>query len=420
MLHPRPPRRSGFTLIELLVVIVVIAVLVGLLIPAVNAARIAANNAATLAEINTLGNSLASFKEKYGSYPPSRVILHEGLAFNAYTSALTATAGLWESRPEDTTNVPSTTWLGTGGPKTGTDPGLNNDLTMGLLAQRSAMYMQRFFPKAVLNSPNPTGTPAFWYDFNGNGTFDNGWLYLEGHECLAFFLGGIPQHADRRLGQADPHSGWVASARIRASRLRFPWATRRRASVERRNQNMFSLSRYPTFFEWKNDRLIDEDGDGIPGYFDFLSKPTDGNAYAYFSSYDGTGYDPNDMNLAEASPSGVGPISRIFRVGLGLSPGSSANFTTLAGNTIESCGPNPYTSSNAVPDTTGVKPANYQSPNTFQILSAGRDQEFGVGGAYTPTGNDPLPDDGSTRPANAGLRILEGDNLTSFANAKLD
>ena len=36
-----------------------------------------------------------------------------------------------------------------------------------------------------------------WYDFNGNGgTGPDPPYILQGHECLVFFLGGIPVHPD--------------------------------------------------------------------------------------------------------------------------------------------------------------------------------------------------------------------------------
>ena len=33
---------------------------------------------------------------------------------------------------------------------------------------------------------------ARWYDFNGNGVHGTQPYILQGHECLVFFLGGIP------------------------------------------------------------------------------------------------------------------------------------------------------------------------------------------------------------------------------------
>ena len=67
--------RSAFTLIELMVVIVVIALLVGLLMPALFGVRSAADAAQTQAEISQLETAIAAFKAEYGVEPPSRFVL---------------------------------------------------------------------------------------------------------------------------------------------------------------------------------------------------------------------------------------------------------------------------------------------------------------------------------------------------------
>ncbi len=72
-----PPRRLGFTLVELLVVAVVLVILLGLLIPAVMRAVSTAKDAAVAAEINQMAQALADFKNRYGTYPPSRIIVSE-------------------------------------------------------------------------------------------------------------------------------------------------------------------------------------------------------------------------------------------------------------------------------------------------------------------------------------------------------
>ncbi|HSH16232.1 MAG TPA: prepilin-type N-terminal cleavage/methylation domain-containing protein [Verrucomicrobiae bacterium] len=60
---------AGFTLIELLVVIAIIAVLAGLLIPAVGAARTKAQIARTRVEINGLVAAINQYKQDYGVWP---------------------------------------------------------------------------------------------------------------------------------------------------------------------------------------------------------------------------------------------------------------------------------------------------------------------------------------------------------------
>lgn len=63
---------QGFTLIELLVVIAIIAILAGLLLPAVSRARQQAAIAKAKAEIQTLQTSINQYKTDYGRYPVSK------------------------------------------------------------------------------------------------------------------------------------------------------------------------------------------------------------------------------------------------------------------------------------------------------------------------------------------------------------
>jgi len=127
-------------MVELLIVIVIIAVLIGLLAPAVSNAMRQGRITGVQAEIKQLDSAIAQFKAAHGLEPPSAIVLYE-------TGTANAAAGT----------------------------GWNSDANS----------------RALIRSIWPQYNFAADRDINGDGAISTTGIKLTVGECLVFFLGGV-------------------------------------------------------------------------------------------------------------------------------------------------------------------------------------------------------------------------------------
>ncbi|OJW16267.1 MAG: hypothetical protein BGO49_18955 [Planctomycetales bacterium 71-10] len=378
--------RGGFTLVELLVVFVVLSILIALLLPAINGAVKTAKNTAAQANLKQFDQALAAFKSKYGDYPPSRVILWENGYFQ--TGGTTALAASGQS-----------------------------DVQSGQLAQRTLQYLRKFFPKVVLSTSGavwPAGSKQ-WYDFNGNGVFDAQPYVLQGHQCLVFFLGGLPQKTDEGYAM----TGFAKSPTNPFTPIVAPSGS----------PTFVSQNREVPLFEFAANRLQDDTVNNVafPGYLDSLGNTLGSgqvNFIAYFSSYGNNGYDPNDVNFAAEVDDAGAVVLNKYKVRYPVY--TSSGDATTPPNHAASPSPNPYTSTATGAATAVAATAlavNYVNPQTYQLISSGMDGLYGPGGMFKPNANSgALPFDANTTTpaASTSLRQRERDNLTNFHGGTLD
>ena len=89
-------KKTGLTIIELLIVLGIIALLVGLLVPAVSAVKKMAKETKQKAQFVTIELALEAFKNDYGDYPPSKAYGGQVFTYSSGSQALAEALLGWD------------------------------------------------------------------------------------------------------------------------------------------------------------------------------------------------------------------------------------------------------------------------------------------------------------------------------------
>ncbi len=236
--------RAGFTLLELMIVIVIIAILLGLLLPAIGSVRIRARITEVRAEISKLEDAIAQFKVTYGTEPPGSITLY-------------AAPAAWEA---------------------------------SAASRRSKGLIKQIWPKFHFDDCGGASNGANFPSITGMPTQ----IDLNGAECLVFFLGGmIDGTSGAFVGFAkDPEHPFASASGAGAI------TNREGPYFEFKGALNTSTGAY-------TGRLTDIDGDLVPEYRD--PWPGQQRPYAYFngtSSYRWEAVAPaNNPSLSVTPPS---------------------------------------------------------------------------------------------------------------------
>ncbi len=259
--------RQAFTLVELMIAIAIIAILMGLLLPAVTSAFRSARVAQVVTEIRGLEAAIAQFKNVYGVEPPSRIRLYE---------------------------------TASGSPSWSTHSGTFLEPVTGATVSNDA---ERVRSLAFVNRMWPNYDFSINRDIDGDGS-TSGFVSLTGAECLVFFLGGRPI--------AGPNGAYAMTG--------FSKNPSNPLLAAAGNE-----SREGPFFEFKPSRLRQSPSTTIAGILVYMDPlPSQTSPYTYASSSDGRGYQRADLYVGPNVPP-TNWLNDVYRTGAGFTAVAQKN-----------------------------------------------------------------------------------------------